>query len=224
MARSEEDRGSDQLCESVTTPRSVDEAASRRCQLVSGDPVDQEPSSAGTVPPGQQGDLIRFAGQSPTASTDWIAALALPFSGGAVTATRSAPARSPMIPSRFAPGGPAPARRCRRRAGSGGNHGSTPSKSAEPTRSRVAPSSMAVSKSFDIPIDKLHERQVRLSPQPVAQLASARTILGRSRRWCPARPSSSSRQSGSLGRRRSTRLRSGSVLASSHACLVRRRY
>ena len=34
----------------------------------------------------------------------WIASLAFPFSGGAVTATRRAPARSPRIALRLAPG------------------------------------------------------------------------------------------------------------------------
>ncbi len=38
------------------------------------------------------------------ASTNWIAAFAFPLSGGEVTATRIAPARSPRIALRFAPG------------------------------------------------------------------------------------------------------------------------
>ena len=55
---------------------------------------------------------------------------------------------------------------------------STPSKSAEPTRTKVAPSSMAVSKSFDIPIDS------SASGRPVSRLsrlASSRSRTNDSR-------------------------------------------
>ena len=84
------------------------------------------------------------------------------------------------------------------------DHDSTPSKSAEPTRTRVAPSSMAASKSFDIPIDSSTRGKSVRCRSVVAQLAEpARTTAAPSRPSSPARPSSSIRRSGSCGRPRS---------------------
>ena len=107
---------------------------------------------------------------SASASTSWIAALALPFSGAAETATRSAPARSPRMAFRLAPGW----RRHRQDGpvgvGGQGDHPATPSNKAEPTRTRVAPSSIAVSKSFDIPIESCSRgRPLRSGARSIAE-------------------------------------------------------
>ena len=102
-----------------------------------------------------------------------MAALALPFSGAAETATRSAPARSPRTAFFLAPGWARTGKTVPSAWAVSAIIRQTPSNSAEPTRTSVAPSSMAASKSLDIPIESWSRARPGAAPEVVAERPQA---------------------------------------------------
>ena len=137
--------------EIVTTFRYGDDGGHAAAQLLEVDPADQKRFCREVAPEIRETWFALQPRPPParTGSPRWPS----PSRAGPITATRSAPARSPRIALRLRSG--LGQDRQDHPLGMDGqrDHGSTPSKSAEPTRTRVAPSSTAASKSLDIPID-----------------------------------------------------------------------
>ena len=153
-----------------------------------------------------------------SASTAPMAALALPFSGGAVTATRSAP-RS-LAEDGISPGPGLGVHGERSFPG----HGPSARSCLDPFEQRGAHPHQGrpfLDRGLEIAGHahrQLGERQARSLPQRVARSGGGeRTTAGPSRRPCPSPPSSSARRSGCSGTRRSPRRRRGSAPATSRA-------
>ena len=140
-----------------------------------------------------------------------MAALALPFSGAAVTPTRRAPARSPRTPFLRALGWARTGEDGPPVVGGQVDHPAAPSNRAEPTRTQRRP---LLDRGLEVarhPHRQLGQGQAGRGPEPVAKLAEpGEGRAGPPRRSSRSRRSSSGRRPGCAGRRRWPRRRRGS--------------